>query len=73
MRGDERRLEDVVLVRDVADGLEEPLRILDEGDERADGEHVVPGVFCITRQPPYQMMSAMPMAPMKSTSGKKTA
>jgi hypothetical protein len=31
------------------------------------------GVFCITRQPPYQMMSAMPSEPMKSTSGKKTA
>jgi hypothetical protein len=37
VRGDEGRLEDVVPVRDVADGLEEALRILDEGDERADG------------------------------------
>jgi hypothetical protein len=30
------------------------------------------GVFCMTRQPPYQMMRATPSEPMKSTSGKKT-
>jgi hypothetical protein len=33
----------------------------------------LPGVFCITRQPPYQMISATPSEPMKSTTGKKTA
>ena len=49
MRRDDRRLKHVVLVGDVANRLEQRLRILDEGDERAEREHSLPGVFCITR------------------------
>ena len=43
MRGDDGRLQDVVLVGDVADRLKEKLRELYEGDERADCEHGVAG------------------------------
>src|SRR5205814_5311137 len=43
VRGDDGRVKNVVLVGDVAYGLEEKLRELYEGDERADGEHGVSG------------------------------
>ena len=38
MRRDDGGLQDVVLVGDVADGLKELLRVLNEGDERAERE-----------------------------------
>src|ERR1044072_8888780 len=43
MRRDYRRLQHVVLVRDVANRLKEKTRILDESHQRAEREHRVAG------------------------------
>src|SRR5215813_2133376 len=43
MRSNYCRLQHVVLVRDVADGLKQRLRILDECHERAQGQHGMTG------------------------------
>src|SRR5205085_7682452 len=41
MRRDHRRLQHVVLIRDVADRLKELLRVLNESDERAERERLM--------------------------------
>ena len=43
MRRDHRRLQDVVLIRDVADRLKKLLRVLNEGDECAERERLMRG------------------------------
>ncbi len=43
MRGDDCGLQYVVLVRDVAYRLKKKLRVLNEGDERAQTENIVDG------------------------------
>ena len=60
-----RRLQDVELLRHVADRPEEALRVLEERDQRAERQRAL----ACTLPPPYQMISAAASALTASIAG----
>ena len=65
LAGRHGRLQDVVLLREVGDRLVEALRVLEERDQRADGERAAGS----PAPPPYQTISAMPIVSISSMTG----